>query len=477
MLWWDARKLTEPTERLQLCVNGQGVSGFGPGSVFGASCLDYNIEAGACVDAITSGCIHARAMSTCASTQGMLAARRRSRTLAPAAPRLPTAIHSAPPPLPSALRARRGAGPAKFLLGTEQGALLSVNMRKRAAASASVGGGKPGGAATAAATVGGGAPSTTTTQSVDPSVITPLDLSASGRHHGPVTAVQRNPFYTSGFLSVGDWGFRLWHDKNRAPILTSPYCKAFLAAGCWSYCRPGVLFTARADGVLDVWDLLSGEQGRPACSHRVSPHALASLAAQQVASASGAGAPVGGRLLAVGDAQGTVSLLQASAGLAVPLPDEKGAMGALLERESRREEALEKRAAAQARAARATSVASSSQVAGGGSLSSTPGSMAPALALTPAGAPTARVATLGGTGTPGAGVSSGGGGLFAGASSMFHVGDEGGRAGALGRGASGGAGAEEPSEAEARAVRDAEAAFFAAVGLPQGAGPGGPPGW
>jgi hypothetical protein len=47
MLWWDTRKLSEPTERLQLCVNGQGVSGFGPGSVFGASCMDYNIEAGA----------------------------------------------------------------------------------------------------------------------------------------------------------------------------------------------------------------------------------------------------------------------------------------------------------------------------------------------------------------------------------------------------------------------------------------------
>jgi len=48
MLWWDARKLAEPTESLQLCFNGQGVSGFGPSSVFGASCLDYNIEAGAC---------------------------------------------------------------------------------------------------------------------------------------------------------------------------------------------------------------------------------------------------------------------------------------------------------------------------------------------------------------------------------------------------------------------------------------------
>ena len=89
MLWWDARKLSEPTDSLQLVVggaaslvlllfvlplpcrraskslsgslshyinaylpitlqvNGGGVGGFGPGSVFGASALEYNIEAGA----------------------------------------------------------------------------------------------------------------------------------------------------------------------------------------------------------------------------------------------------------------------------------------------------------------------------------------------------------------------------------------------------------------------------------------------
>lgn len=46
LLWWDARKLSEPTDSLQLCVNGQGAGGFGAGSVFGACALEYNIEAG-----------------------------------------------------------------------------------------------------------------------------------------------------------------------------------------------------------------------------------------------------------------------------------------------------------------------------------------------------------------------------------------------------------------------------------------------
>lgn len=380
------------------------------------------------------------------------------------------------------------------MLGTEQGALLSVNMRKRAAAStSSTGGGKPGAAASstsaAGAGSGGGAPAAPATGVVDPSVITPLDLSAAGRHHGPVTAVQRNPFYPSGVLSVGDWGFRLWHDKNKSPILTSPYCAAFLTAGCWSYCRPGVLFTTRTDGVLDVWDLLT-EQARPACSHRVSPHALASLAAQLVPSASGAGAPVGGRLLAVGDAQGTVSLLQASAGLVAPLPDEKGAMGALLERESRREEALEKRAAASARAARTSSSSSSSSSSlssatpsssasssfapVAASSSQTPGGAAPtstSSAGAGAGAPPTRASTLGGCATPG-GVGAGGSvGAFAtggGAAGVLLVGDEGRSSGGGGGGRGAGGEYAEQSEAEARAVWDAEAAFFAAVGMPQG---------
>lgn len=49
MLWWDARKLSEPTDSLQLTVNGGGAGGFGAGALFGASALEYNVEAGAWV--------------------------------------------------------------------------------------------------------------------------------------------------------------------------------------------------------------------------------------------------------------------------------------------------------------------------------------------------------------------------------------------------------------------------------------------
>lgn len=140
------------------------------------------------------------------------------------------------------------AGPAKYLVGTEQGAVMALNMRKKAASSSSSAAGK-GGAAAAAA---GGS---SATNIVDPSVATPMDL-GSGRHHGPVASIQRNPFYPSAYMTVGDWGVRLWHEKNRNPIVMSPYATSFLTAGCWSYCRPSVLYACRSDGVLDCWDML-----------------------------------------------------------------------------------------------------------------------------------------------------------------------------------------------------------------------------
>ena len=34
-------------------------------------------------------------------------------------------------------------------------------------------------------------------------------------HHGPVYALERNPFYTKYFLSVGDWSTRIWCEDVR----------------------------------------------------------------------------------------------------------------------------------------------------------------------------------------------------------------------------------------------------------------------
>jgi dynein intermediate chain 2, axonemal len=34
-------------------------------------------------------------------------------------------------------------------------------------------------------------------------------------HHGPVYALERNPFYNKYFLSVGDWTARIWCEDIR----------------------------------------------------------------------------------------------------------------------------------------------------------------------------------------------------------------------------------------------------------------------
>ena len=144
------------------------------------------------------------------------------------------------------------------------------------------------------------------------------------------------------------------------------------------------------DGVLDVWDIYT-RQNAVTYSYKVSESALSSIAVQGTAQSGG------GRLAAVGDVNGTVALLEVSSNLAVPPPTEKvrssvapqaagrrmrehpelpvhhaacasnhsslthncsssraqAIISGLFERESKREENLEKRAIALARAARA----------------------------------------------------------------------------------------------------------------------------
>ena len=50
----------------------------------------------------------------------------------------------------------------------------------------------------------------------------PLHLSLG--HHGPVYALQRNPFFAKNFLSVGDWVARIWsEDIKDSSIMWTKY--------------------------------------------------------------------------------------------------------------------------------------------------------------------------------------------------------------------------------------------------------------
>jgi dynein intermediate chain 2, axonemal len=244
MLWWDTRKLSEPTDEVVL--------GDGSGRVLGGTSMEYNVEA----------------------------------------------------------------GPAKYLVGTEQGVVLSMNMKKK-------GGGKGGDAGLVQAMDGG-----------------------AGKHHGPIYSIQRNPIHPSNYMTVGDWGVRMWTEKNKTPIMQTPYAKAYLTGGCWSPTRAGLFYTIRQDGVLDAWDFYY-RQSSPTYSHKIADAPLSCISVQ------GSAQSGGGRLVAIGDTTGTVSLMEVSENLATVQPNEKLLIAAMFDRESKREENLEKRAIALARAAKA----------------------------------------------------------------------------------------------------------------------------
>jgi len=188
------------------------------------------------------------------------------------------------------------AGSTKYLVGTEQGVVLSYNERNKKLNNG----------------------------------IMVYDTMA-GRHHGPINSIQRNPVHSKFFMTVGDWTARIWTEDLKTPIMTTKYHPAYLTAGCWSPTRPGVFMVTRDDGVLDIWDYFY-RQNEVAYSHKASDAPLSSIAVN-----------ANGKYVTVGDKNGTVSLLQVCDSLAIQQSNEKLAILGMFERESKREKNLELR--------------------------------------------------------------------------------------------------------------------------------------
>uniref|UniRef100_A0A3Q3XBQ1 Uncharacterized protein n=1 Tax=Mola mola TaxID=94237 RepID=A0A3Q3XBQ1_MOLML len=225
VLWWDVRKLSEPTERLVLDLNKEG----NMDRALGGVSLEFE------------------------STM-----------------------------------------PTKFMVGTEQGVVMSCNRKAKTLAE---------------------------------KIVCTYD-----GHHGPVYALQRNPFFPKNFLTVGDWTARIWsEDIKESSIMWTRYQMSFLMDACWSPVRPSVFFTVKMDGMLDVWDVLF-KQNDPTLSLKVCDEALYSLRVQD-----------NGRLLACGSRQGGATLLEVCPELSTLQKNEKSLLAAMFERETKREKILEAR--------------------------------------------------------------------------------------------------------------------------------------
>ncbi|XP_057675275.1 dynein axonemal intermediate chain 2-like isoform X1 [Corythoichthys intestinalis] len=148
-------------------------------------------------------------------------------------------------------------------------------------------------------------------------------------HHGPVYAIQRNPFFSQNFLTVGDWGARIWsQDIKESSVMWTKHQTDYLTDGCWSPVRPSVFFTVKMDGVLDIWDILF-KQNDPTLSLKVRDEALCSLNVHE-----------GGCRLACGSQQGIATLIDIKSGLCTPQHNEQELLGEMLERETKREKVL-----------------------------------------------------------------------------------------------------------------------------------------
>jgi len=184
--------------------------------------------------------------------------------------------------------------PTKFMVGTEQGSIISCN-RKAKTANDKI-----------AAFFNG--------------------------HIGPVYALQRNPHFTKNFLSVGDWNARIWsEDIRESSIMWSKQYSSYLTDGCWSPIRPAVFFITKMDGTLDVWDIIF-KQNNPTLTLQVCDVPLHSLRVQEQ-----------GKLVAAGSHDGTTTLLELSEGLYTMARNEKNLVTAMFERETRREKILDAR--------------------------------------------------------------------------------------------------------------------------------------
>ena len=113
------------------------------------------------------------------------------------------------------------------------------------------------------------------------------------------------------------------------PIMQTRYHSSYLTDGCWSPSRPGLFFLTRMDGFLDVWDFFY-RQNEVAYSQKVSDAVLTSI-------------QINGSMAAIGDSDGTVSMMSMCRTLYDHTlnPREKEIMGAIFERETKREKNLD----------------------------------------------------------------------------------------------------------------------------------------
>jgi WD40 repeat protein len=160
-------------------------------------------------------------------------------------------------------------------------------------------------------------------------------------HFRPTRSLERSPFFPDIVVSVGDWDFNIWKEGFDTPLFTSSMSPTYLRGAKWSPTRPGILFVARYDGQVDIWDL-ADQSHKPSAEIAVGLSPIDSMEFW-TSSRVPEKATV---LLAVSDQTGALHILQLSKQLTRPINNELTLISAYFDREFRHQEYVQERFAA-----------------------------------------------------------------------------------------------------------------------------------
>ena len=143
-------------------------------------------------------------------------------------------------------------------------------------------------------------------------------------HYGPVYAVRRHPTDTKYFASISDWCCRFFTEDNKTPLITIPAQRNYLTNGVWGLSRTTVIYTGSTVGTIDAWDLIQSLR-EPVCSISVGPNPIYSMAIEHT-----------GQYLLTGDSEGTATLLELNEPLRNITQTEKSLFTGMMGREAKR---------------------------------------------------------------------------------------------------------------------------------------------
>lgn len=153
--------------------------------------------------------------------------------------------------------------------------------------------------------------------------------------------VERCPHFNDVYMTVADWTFKVWRTDMEVPILVSACAADYYTCGRWSPTRAGVLALGRADGAIEMWDLLD-QCHKPSLVYQLGNDAVTSLefwSAKNAASSTP-------QYLGAGDTTGKMHVVLVPRNLAAKANREL--MAQLLDRESKRVRYTQRRTQARA---------------------------------------------------------------------------------------------------------------------------------